>query len=100
MQSHIQYFVPFSQRWSFGGLPTGCSLAVEDEAIAAADRSVRSVLCGGYKAVMLVTEGHAFERARARVEGRGEYLGDLAELVEARKLIVPDANTKDAPKTP
>jgi hypothetical protein len=40
------------------------------------------VLCGGYKAVMLAAEAHAFERAR--VEARGECLGDLAELVDAR----------------
>lgn len=32
------------------------------------------VLCGGYKAVMLAAESHAFERARARVEARGEHL--------------------------
>lgn len=52
----------------------------------AADRSVRSVLCGGYKAVMLAAEAHAFERARARVEARGERLKDLADLVEARRV--------------
>lgn len=42
------------------------------------------VLCGRYKAVMLAAEAHAFDRARARVESRGEYLEDLAELVTAR----------------
>jgi hypothetical protein len=53
------------------------------------------VLCGGYKAVMLAAESHAFERARARVEARGEYLKDLAELVEARKL--PEGGGSDNP---
>lgn len=37
MQSHIRYRVPFNQRWSFGGLLTGCSLAVEGAATHAAD---------------------------------------------------------------
>lgn len=43
------------------------------------------VLCGGYRAVMLAAEAHAFERARARVETRGVHLEDLADLVAARK---------------
>lgn len=43
------------------------------------------VLCGGYRAIVLAAEAHAFEQVRARVEARGKYLDDLAELVEARR---------------
>lgn len=50
------------------------------------------VLCGGYKAVALAAEAHAFAQVRARVEVRGEHLEELAELVAARKLSSRDGS--------